>query len=368
MINKIVLLIIIVLISACNRDFDNNDREGNQRAMVRYFQRDADYEIDVNVGKGSFIGKLVDFEMGAWTSLVFQAGNGKKYSLAYCTEKPRSDLNGEKVNVHFESMHLLDSVMASLEAGSNEYKGKSFYVQWQKFIYQDGLLPGVNSPVIIDFKAPMIDSKFLTESPNSLSTGVYLYSCAGSSFSDGYYSEYYLQFFKDNTFTAKWEECEVGGLIEGTYKKNDHLIFLKSEFRTDTFISRNNRLYPQAKNNFLNCVLCESGGYYQLLLENGHENTTSNSNAQNERKVRYLYYSNGGFVAYFNDGTSIGCPRCDYQFMDPNDLKADENSSTYIVEADGSLLVDGKTLIVPKNNADDIGEGWAIIDYVETGK
>ena len=363
MINKLgqfTVLVAISLFLSCNEGGNQRPSNIESTQLVRYYDRDPDYEIDVTVGKGSFTGTLVDYEMGAWTGLIFQAGNGKKYSLAYCTDKPKSDLNGERVRINFDDMKLLDSVIKSLEAGSDEYKGKSFVVNWQKFIYNDGLSPGVESPVIIDFKAPMIDPEFLTESGSSSLNGVYLYNCPGSTYGDAYYNEYYIQFFNDHTFAAKWEECEVGGLIEGSYKTKGNLVFLKSDERTDTFTTSNNKLYPVTENHFLHCVICENGGHYRLNSEN--KSSIKNDRAVT-RKVRYLYYSNGGFVAYYSDGTSIGCPRCDYQFTDPNELKPDENTSTYTVQSDGSLLVDGSYVVVPKNSPDDVGEGWAIIDY-----
>ena len=32
---------------------------------------------------------------------------------------------------------------------------------------------------------------------------------------------------------------------------------------------------------------------------------------QHKRKLAYLYVANGGLIGYFNDGTVVGCPKCD---------------------------------------------------------
>lgn len=33
---------------------------------------------------------------------------------------------------------------------------------------------------------------------------------------------------------------------------------------------------------------------------------------QHKRKLAYLYVANGGLIGYFNDGTVVGCPKCDF--------------------------------------------------------
>ncbi len=35
-------------------------------------------------------------------------------------------------------------------------------------------------------------------------------------------------------------------------------------------------------------------------------------NLPNERKLQYVRASNAGILGYFNDGTYVGCPKCDF--------------------------------------------------------
>ncbi len=41
-------------------------------------------------------------------------------------------------------------------------------------------------------------------------------------------------------------------------------------------------------------------------------NKISNKEIKQNRKLVYLYVSNGGMVGYFNDGSVIACPQCDF--------------------------------------------------------
>lgn len=93
---------------------------------------------------------------------------------------------------------------------------------------------------------------------------------------------------------------------------------------------------------------------------------TKNSDKSKNRKLRYLYYSNGGLRAYFNDGSVIGCSRCDLtkeniQFLQNDTLEKPIQS--YTIKKDGSLLVDGWKHEYPVVNKEENYEGWAMINY-----
>ena len=93
---------------------------------------------------------------------------------------------------------------------------------------------------------------------------------------------------------------------------------------------------------------------------------TKNSHKSKNRKLRYLYYSNGGLRAYFNDGSIIDCSRCNLtkeniQFLQ-NDT-VEKPIQSYTIEKDGSLLVDGWKHEYPVVNKEEKYEGWAMINY-----
>jgi hypothetical protein len=79
-----------------------------------------------------------------------------------------------------------------------------------------------------------------------------------------------------------------------------------------------------------------------------------------KRELRYLYFSNGGIIAYFNDGTIAGCPRCDFIRSNVYAMFQAKTFATYTVEPDGSLLVDKTDRRIPDPLED---EGWALVDY-----
>ncbi|KAA5534717.1 hypothetical protein F0919_08875 [Taibaiella lutea] len=66
------------------------------------------------------------------------------------------------------------------------------------------------------------------------------------------------------------------------------------------------------------------------------------------RRLRYLFYSNGGLVGYFNDGTVVGCPRCDPYPGSVERMLQMQPMGTYVVLDDGSLLIDGSRKEYPE--------------------
>ena len=81
------------------------------------------------------------------------------------------------------------------------------------------------------------------------------------------------------------------------------------------------------------------------------------------RKLRYLFYANGGLVGYFSDGTVAGCPRCELLEENVKALYTEKPFKNYTVEHDGLLLVNGKERVVPKEKEENGNREWAMIDY-----
>jgi len=84
-----------------------------------------------------------------------------------------------------------------------------------------------------------------------------------------------------------------------------------------------------------------------------------------KRRIRYLYYSNGGMIAYFNDGSISSCDKCDATTENVRSLYTKNPwKNRYIVQQDGSLYINSYSTRFPVNEPDMIAEGWAIINYV----
>ena len=74
-----------------------------------------------------------------------------------------------------------------------------------------------------------------------------------------------------------------------------------------------------------------------------------------ERKLRYVFASNGGIIGYFSDGSVAGCQRCDYKEENMDALMTAPTHATYTVGKQG-LIVDGENISFDM-------EGWKMIDY-----
>jgi len=90
---------------------------------------------------------------------------------------------------------------------------------------------------------------------------------------------------------------------------------------------------------------------------------TEEPNKLAEKKLRYLFYSNGGLVGYFSDGSIVGCPRCDLLKENVENLFGGEILRSYTIVKDGSLLMSNGDRQIPTAKNNNIGEGWALIDY-----
>lgn len=98
------------------------------------------------------------------------------------------------------------------------------------------------------------------------------------------------------------------------------------------------------------------------LKEENKTNATSKKVAKKEtRRLRYLYFANGGLVGYFNDGTIAGCPRCDLAKVNIEYLYSAESHAKYTIK-NGCLLIDDEREECPKMPTN-TSDGWAMIDY-----
>lgn len=95
--------------------------------------------------------------------------------------------------------------------------------------------------------------------------------------------------------------------------------------------------------------------------QENNEKRVGASESSTNKKLRYLFYANGGLRGYFDDGSITGCPKCDLIKDNVKSLYTAEPFETYTVE-DGFLLIDGKEREYPNNNTDN-GDEWAMIDY-----
>ncbi|MBN8586212.1 MAG: hypothetical protein J0M37_14070 [Ignavibacteria bacterium] len=88
------------------------------------------------------------------------------------------------------------------------------------------------------------------------------------------------------------------------------------------------------------------------------DNKSSKEENQNKRKLQYLFSSNGGLVGYFNDGTVVGCPRCDLTRENVKNLYKLKSNGSFTVNIDGTLNVKGSSKVDPKSE-----DGWVMINY-----
>lgn len=79
--------------------------------------------------------------------------------------------------------------------------------------------------------------------------------------------------------------------------------------------------------------------------------TDPSINAQ-KRRLNYLFFANGGLIGYLNDGTIVGCPRCDPNAGNVESMLKKPSMGTYRVQKDGGLKVDGKETVYPRVTKD----------------
>lgn len=78
------------------------------------------------------------------------------------------------------------------------------------------------------------------------------------------------------------------------------------------------------------------------------------------KQLRFLYFSNGGMIGYFDDGTLVGCPKCDFCKTNIESMFSLKVMGNYEILKNGILLVDGSKKILPNQKKD---KGWVLINY-----
>ena len=112
-----------------------------------------------------------------------------------------------------------------------------------------------------------------------------------------------------------------------------------------------NRIEDFKKNTILTKFISKSLLDKKANIVINSVNKTNNKIVKINRELRHLFFSNGGLIAYYNDGTTVACERCE---LNKNNLemmfkiKPVENYSNN--EILNEIKENGK-------------EGWALIDY-----
>ena len=112
-----------------------------------------------------------------------------------------------------------------------------------------------------------------------------------------------------------------------------------------------NRIEDFKKNTILTKFISKSLLDKKANIVINSVNKTNNKIVKTNRELRHLFFSNGGLIAYYNDGTTVACERCE---LNKNNLemmfkiKPVENYSND--EILNEIKENGK-------------EGWALVDY-----
>ena len=81
------------------------------------------------------------------------------------------------------------------------------------------------------------------------------------------------------------------------------------------------------------------------------------------KRIQFLWCSNAGYNAYFDDGTISGCGRCDCPESDYIKV-ADLDFAKYKILPNGNLEDEEGEIIIPIKPKQDDYDGWVIINYV----
>jgi hypothetical protein len=84
-----------------------------------------------------------------------------------------------------------------------------------------------------------------------------------------------------------------------------------------------------------------------------------NIETKENKKLQFLYFSNGGLIGYFDDGTIVGCPRCDLMAENIEAIKTREPHSKFKLENGILISEQGDSISINsmRNNE------WAIVNY-----
>jgi hypothetical protein len=84
---------------------------------------------------------------------------------------------------------------------------------------------------------------------------------------------------------------------------------------------------------------------------------------KNGRRIRFLYAANGGIRAYFNNGTIVGCPRCDLSRENIRTIYCMKPFLTYKYENGELIILENNEREYPRSDQKGINEGWVVVDY-----
>ncbi len=88
------------------------------------------------------------------------------------------------------------------------------------------------------------------------------------------------------------------------------------------------------------------------------------SETPKEKRLQFLFYANGGLIGYFDDGTIVGCPRCELTDEVVEILKDREPHSKFKIIDNVLISEQGDTIPIDsmRNNE------WAIVNYKENDR
>jgi len=120
-----------------------------------------------------------------------------------------------------------------------------------------------------------------------------------------------------------------------------------------------------AKYSKVSSSLLQRDGYYVLEKSISIKDAIQNNSIDtNNHKLIHIFYSNGGILAFYNDGTVTGCPQCDLDENNIELLKSKESFATY--------TVNDKSIWIKYKNGDksemkfyvegEISDDWAMKD------
>jgi len=104
-------------------------------------------------------------------------------------------------------------------------------------------------------------------------------------------------------------------------------------------------------------IVLFSCGFYKVMAKN-HVKQKQTSN----RRLKHLFFANGGLRGYFDDGTIRGCPRCDLIELNINSMKRDREVFQTFKEKNNIMTTsDGE--VVNFNTVNKERNEWALVNY-----
>ncbi|WP_067139002.1 hypothetical protein [Oceanivirga salmonicida] len=83
------------------------------------------------------------------------------------------------------------------------------------------------------------------------------------------------------------------------------------------------------------------------------------SKFEKNRQLQFLYFSNGGLIGYFDDGTITGCPKCDLTNESINSLKNRKPHSKFKIVENELISEQGGSIPINSMKSNE----WAIVNY-----